>query len=159
MPLPGTQTELVRLGAYEVPADVVAAMDATAARKTEEAVHYRQLLDKAADQPGDVRAVYLDGAIVADKEATAYREHCSCVYAAVVYAAPAGLRAVAPVRRPAPSTRSPTCAASTGRCSCRRCRSSHRSRARSRRPHRPEAISLRPVGQLMQGMGAQVWSE
>jgi hypothetical protein len=95
VPLPGTQTELVRLGAYEVPADVVAAMDATAARKAEEAVHYRRLLDKAANQPGDVRAVYLDGAIIADKEATAYRAHCSCVYAAVIYAAPAGLRAVA----------------------------------------------------------------
>ena len=83
VPLPGEQTELVRLDAYDVPSDVVKAMDATAARKTEEAAHYRQLLDKAANQPGDVRAVYLDGAIIADKEAAAYREHCSCVYAAV----------------------------------------------------------------------------
>ncbi|MFG2042648.1 hypothetical protein [Dactylosporangium sp. NPDC048998] len=95
VPLPKTQTELVRLGAYRLPDDVVAAMDETARRKTGEARHYRDLLARADDAPSEARDMYLSGAIVADKEATAYSEHCSCVYAAVVYAPPAALRAVA----------------------------------------------------------------
>ncbi|WP_238007735.1 hypothetical protein KZZ52_50490 [Dactylosporangium sp. AC04546] len=93
VPLPNTQTELVRLGAYRLPGDVVAAMDATAARKREEARHYRDLL-AANDKPDELREIYVTGAIVADNEATAYAEHCSCVYAAVVYAAPAVLRMI-----------------------------------------------------------------
>ncbi|WP_432977094.1 hypothetical protein [Dactylosporangium sp. CA-233914] len=95
VPLPRTQTELVRLGAYKLPDDVVAAMDETARRKTEEAQHYRDLLARVSDIPDENRELYLSGAIVADQEATAYREHCSCVYAAVVYAPPAALRSVA----------------------------------------------------------------
>ncbi|MER7277335.1 hypothetical protein ABT369_23120 [Dactylosporangium sp. NPDC000244] len=95
VPLPGTQTELVRLDAYKLPDDVVSAMDETARRKTEEARHYRDLLARPGDIPEENRQLYLSGAIVADQEATAYREHCSCVYAAVVYAPPAALRAVA----------------------------------------------------------------
>jgi hypothetical protein len=95
VPLPKMQTELVRLGAYRLPDDVVAAMDETARRKTEEAQHYRDLLARVDDAPSDTRERYIDGAIVADQEATAYHEHCSCVYAAVVYAAPSALRAVA----------------------------------------------------------------
>jgi hypothetical protein len=39
--------------------------------------------------------VYASGAEVATAEAAAYRRHCSCVYAAVVHAAPAALRALA----------------------------------------------------------------
>ncbi|MEV6927019.1 hypothetical protein AB0M46_21290 [Dactylosporangium sp. NPDC051485] len=95
VPLPQTQTELVRLGAYKLPDDVVTAMDSTAARKSEEARHYRDLLARPDGAPADARERYVAGSIVADKEATAYREHCSCVYAAVVYAGPAALRAVA----------------------------------------------------------------
>ena len=95
VPLPGRQTELVGRGAYRVPEDVTAAMDATAVRKLEEARHYRDLLGKADGKPADVRGIYLTGAIVADNEATAYGEHCSCVYAAVIYAVPAALRGVA----------------------------------------------------------------
>ena len=95
VPLPRTQTELVRLGAYKLPDDVVTAMDDTARRKADEAQHYRDLLARADGATGAARDVYLNGAIVADQEATAYREHCSCVYAAVVYAGPAALRAVA----------------------------------------------------------------
>ncbi|WP_433049397.1 hypothetical protein [Dactylosporangium sp. CS-033363] len=94
VPLPDAQTELVRLGAYKLPDDVVAAMDETAGRKTEEAAHYRDLLARVDGIPEENRQLYLAGAIVADQEATAYREHCSCVYAAVVYASPAALRAV-----------------------------------------------------------------
>jgi hypothetical protein len=95
VPLPKTQTELVRLGAYRLPGDVVAAMDETARRKTEEAQHYRDLLVRLDDAPSEARDLYVQGSIVADQEATAYREHCSCVYAAVVHAGPAALRAVA----------------------------------------------------------------
>ena len=95
VPLPRTQTELIRLGAYNLPGDVETAMDETAQRKTEEAQHYRDLLARVDDIPDDNRRLYLAGAIVADQEATAYREHCSCVYAAVVYGPPAALRAVA----------------------------------------------------------------
>ncbi|GAA3296086.1 MULTISPECIES: hypothetical protein [Dactylosporangium] len=95
VPLPGTQTELVRLGAYRLPDDVILAMDETAQRKTEEAQHYRDLLGRNDGIPDDNRQLYLSGSIVADQEATAYREHCSCVYAAVVYASPVALRAVA----------------------------------------------------------------
>jgi hypothetical protein len=95
VPLPQTQTELVRLGAYRLPDDVVAAMDETAQRKTEEGQHYRDLLARVDGVPEENRQLYLAGAIAADQEATAYREHCSCVYAAVVYGPPAALRAVA----------------------------------------------------------------
>jgi hypothetical protein len=95
VPLPETQTELVQLGAYRLPDDVVVAMDETARRKIQEAQHYRDLLARVDDAPSDTRERYASGAIVADQEATAYREHCSCVYAAVVYAAPAALRSVA----------------------------------------------------------------
>ncbi|GGM86808.1 hypothetical protein ACFFX1_49095 [Dactylosporangium sucinum] len=94
VPLPHAQTELVRLGAYKLPDDVVTAMDATAERKRGEARHYRDLL-AANDKPDDLREIYVTGAIVADNEATAYAEHCSCVYAAVVYATPAALRTIA----------------------------------------------------------------
>ncbi|MEV8516622.1 hypothetical protein [Dactylosporangium sp. NPDC051484] len=95
LPLPRTQTELVRLGAYRLPDDVIAAMDETARRKREEAGRYRELLARAGDASSETRDMYVSGASVADKEATAYSEHCSCVYAAVVYAPPAALRAVA----------------------------------------------------------------
>lgn len=95
VPLPRTQTELARLTVRRLPDDVVAAMDVTAGRKTEEARHYRDLLARADGARSDLRDVYLSGATVADQEAAAYREHCSCVYAAVVHAAPAALRAVA----------------------------------------------------------------
>ncbi len=95
VPLPGVQTELIRLGAYKIPDDVIAGMDTTALRKDDEAADYRRTLQKAADKPDDIRQVYASGADVATAEATAYRQHCSCVYAAVVHAAPAALRALA----------------------------------------------------------------
>jgi hypothetical protein len=95
VPLRGVQTELIRLGAYKLPDDVIAGMDATAARKDDEAANYRRTLQKATDKPEDIRQVYASDADVATAEATAYRQHCSCVYAAVVHAAPAALRALA----------------------------------------------------------------
>jgi hypothetical protein len=95
VPLPGVQTELIRLGAYKLPDDVIAGMEATAERKDDEAANYRRTLLKATDKPEDIRQVYASDADVAAAEATAYRRHCSCVYAAVVHAAPAALRALA----------------------------------------------------------------
>jgi hypothetical protein len=95
VPMPNAQTEIVRLGVQRLPDDVTAGMDATAERKEREAADYRKLLEKATDRPEDVRQVYASGAKVASAEAEAYRRHCSCVYAAVVHAAPAELRALA----------------------------------------------------------------
>ena len=65
VPLPRRQTEIVRLAAERVPQDIMAAMDAVAARS---------------DAPD---------------EAAAYRSHCACVYALVVRGHPAALRALA----------------------------------------------------------------
>jgi hypothetical protein len=100
VPLAGVQTELIRLGAYKLPDDVVAGMDAAAMRKDDEAADYRRTLQKVPDggagtNSDDIRRVYASDADVATAEATAYRRHCSCVYAAVVRAAPAALRALA----------------------------------------------------------------
>ncbi|TDC33933.1 hypothetical protein E1211_18380 [Micromonospora sp. 15K316] len=94
VPLPGRQTEIVRIPAQRVPDDVIAAMAAVAARKEREATDYRA---RAAATTGDaeLRRLYTSGAEVAAAEATAYRTGCACVYAAVVRAQPAALRAVA----------------------------------------------------------------
>jgi hypothetical protein len=72
VPLPRRQTEIVRLPAQRLPADVVAAMDLVAARKAEAA-------------PADP---------VAAAEAAGYRQRCACVYALVVRGRPAALRSL-----------------------------------------------------------------
>jgi hypothetical protein len=95
VPLPHLQTELVRLAAQRVPGDIVAAMDLTADRKVAEAAEYQRLLERAAGKPDEVRDVYASGAEVASAEATAYRRHCSCVYAAIVRGTAGALAAVA----------------------------------------------------------------
>ena len=98
VPLPDTQTEIVRIPAYRVPADVEAGMDAVATRKEQEAADYRRLAAKLPGQTeaeGELRTRYAGNAEVAAKEATAYREHCSCVYGAVVRATPAALDQIA----------------------------------------------------------------
>ena len=95
VPLARARTQLVRLGAYLVPQDVLAAMDTTAERKAQEAANYRRLLRTADDTSEDLRQVYAFGAQIAEAEATAYRRHCSCVYAAVVHGDATALRTVA----------------------------------------------------------------
>lgn len=98
VPLPDTQAEIVRIVAFRVPEDVTAGMDAIAQRKEREALDYRRLslqLTGDGDEERQRRAVYDSGARVAAAEATAYRAHCSCVYAAVVRAAPAALDRIA----------------------------------------------------------------
>jgi hypothetical protein len=90
VPLPGVQTQLVRMPAYRLPDDVAAGMDEVARRKDAEAADYRRQL--AAAGPVDrMREVYRSGAEIAAAEAEAYRGHCSCVYAAVVRASAAAL--------------------------------------------------------------------
>ncbi|MGQ5263067.1 hypothetical protein ACTWLT_20240 [Micromonospora sp. ZYX-F-536] len=98
VPLPGRQTEIVRIPALLVPDDVVAGMAQVASRKDTEAADYRA---RAAAVTGDgaaereLRERYVSGADVAAAEAEAYRSGCACVYAAVVRATPGLLRGVA----------------------------------------------------------------
>ncbi|WP_030488979.1 hypothetical protein [Micromonospora chokoriensis] len=98
VPLPGRQTEIVKIPALRVPDDVVAGMTEVAARKDTEAADYRA---RAAAVGGggvgerELRERYASGAEVAAAEAAAYRTGCACVYAAVVRATPVALRGVA----------------------------------------------------------------
>ncbi len=98
VPLPGRQTEIVKIPALRVPDDVVAGMRQVATRKETEAADYRA---RAATVVGDgvgereLREQYASGAEVAAAEAAAYRTGCACVYAAVVRATPVALRGVA----------------------------------------------------------------
>ncbi|WP_435151816.1 hypothetical protein [Micromonospora aurantiaca (nom. illeg.)] len=93
VPLPGRQTEIVRIAALRLPQDVVAGMAGVATRKDREAADYRSRAAATTADP-DLRRVYDSGAEVAAREAEAYRTGCACVYAAVVSAAPDALRAL-----------------------------------------------------------------
>jgi hypothetical protein len=98
VPLPDTQTQIVRIPALHVPDDVVAGMAQVAERKDREARDYQH---RSAALVGDgaqerqMRRMYDSSARVAIAEATAYRSHCSCLYAAVVRAAPGALQKMA----------------------------------------------------------------
>nr|WP_245719202.1 hypothetical protein [Micromonospora rhizosphaerae] len=96
VPLPGRQTEIVRIPAMRVPVDVVAGMAEVAARKDREAADYRarSVAPTGAADP-ELRRLYDTGARVAAEEAAAYRSGCACVYAAVIRATPEVLRRVA----------------------------------------------------------------
>lgn len=96
--LPEVQTQIVRIPAYRIPEDVIAGMKQVAARKQAEAEEFRRLAAKLSEinaAEDSLRQTYLTGATVASAEATAYREGCSCVYAAVVRATPAALDQIA----------------------------------------------------------------
>ncbi|RLQ05291.1 hypothetical protein EAD96_11570 [Micromonospora sp. BL1] len=93
VPLPGRQTEIVRIAALRLPQDVVAGMAGVATRKDREAADYRSRAAATTADP-ELRRVYDSGAEVAAREAQAYRTGCACVYAAVVSAAPDALRAL-----------------------------------------------------------------
>ncbi|MEU7173144.1 hypothetical protein ABZ949_16840 [Micromonospora tulbaghiae] len=94
VPLPGRQTEIVRIAALRLPQDVVAGMAGVATRKDREAADYRSRAAATTVDP-ELRRVYDSGAEVAAHEAQAYRTGCACVYAAVVSAAPDALRTLA----------------------------------------------------------------
>jgi hypothetical protein len=92
--LPGMQTQVVRIPAYRVPQDVVAGLQDAARGRDQEIADYGQLRraltgDSGADRR--LRAAYDRAAALAAAEAVAYRAGCSCVYAAVVRAAPPAL--------------------------------------------------------------------
>jgi hypothetical protein len=97
-PLDGAQTRVVRIPAYRIPDDVVAGMLDAAARSDQERADYRQLsleLRGTGENEIRLRRAYDTAARVAGDEASAYRARCSCVFAAVVRAAPSALSAVA----------------------------------------------------------------
>lgn len=103
VPLPETQTEIVRItgagaGPFRVPEELLAGMEQVALRKSGTALDYRELgakLTGAGEQERRLRAAYGTTARAADAEAEAYRQRCSCLYAAIVRATPAELVRVA----------------------------------------------------------------
>jgi hypothetical protein len=98
VPLPETQTQIVRIPAFRVPEDVVGGMLRVAEGKEREARDYTERgarLTGAGERERNLRAIYQSGAQVAQAEATAYRSRCSCVYAAVVRGLPDALDRVA----------------------------------------------------------------
>jgi len=113
-PLGTARTQVVRIPAYQLPDDVVAGMQNAAVSRDRERADYVQLSRKlTGTNPNDMRLrrAYDDAAAVAGAEATAYREHCSCVFAAVVRGGPTVLdqiaeRAEVRVVDPAPEVRS-----------------------------------------------------
>ncbi|HEX6871305.1 MAG TPA: hypothetical protein VF163_09435 [Micromonosporaceae bacterium] len=87
VPLPGRQTELVRLAVRDLPRDLTAAMSDVAARKAHDAQVSRQ---RAGTEPGR-QVLHLSNARLAEAEASAYAAACACVFALVVRATPAQL--------------------------------------------------------------------
>jgi hypothetical protein len=117
-PLADTRTQVVRIPVFRMPDDVVTGMLDAAGRRDRERADYQQLsheLSGAGANETRLRRAYDSAARVAAQEATAYRAHCSCVFAAVVRAAPAVLSDIAAragVRAvdPAPEVRRLDCA-------------------------------------------------
>lgn len=98
VPLPETQTQIVRIPAFRIPEDVIGGMLLIAERKDQEARDYvarGARLTGHGEREQGLRALYVSGARVAQAEATAYRSRCSCVYAAVVRGTPDALDRVA----------------------------------------------------------------
>ena len=97
VPLAGVRSQVVRIPVYRLPADVLTGMlDAALLRDREQAEYLqlaRRLRGDGASQERARRA-YETAAGAAGAEATAYRSGCSCVFAAVVRAAPGVLRGV-----------------------------------------------------------------
>ena len=92
------QTQVVRIPAYRLPDDVVAGMLSAAISRDRERADYAHLgQELTGTNPNDMRLrrAYADAAAVAGAEASAYREHCSCVFAAVVRGGPAVLDQIA----------------------------------------------------------------
>lgn len=98
VPVPGVQTQIVRIPAIRAPDDVSAGMIEVAARKDREVADYRRraarVVGSGAEQQRQ-REVLDSGMAVAAAEADAYRGACACVYAAVVRAPAAILDDVA----------------------------------------------------------------
>jgi len=98
VPLSGTDTPVVRIPVYRLPADVMTGMLDAALERDREQAEYLQLSKRTAgDGPNQARArqAYQSAAATAGAEAAAYRTGCSCVFAAVIHAAPDLLQGVA----------------------------------------------------------------
>jgi len=98
LPLPQTQTQTVKIPAFRIPDDVTAGMAQVASRKNAEADQLRLLAAKLTTSDGqesELRQDYVNSAALADAEADAYREGCTCVYAAVVRATAVALDEIA----------------------------------------------------------------
>jgi hypothetical protein len=142
--VPGTITQVVRIPVYRMPDDVVNGMLSAAAGRDRERADYQQLgaeLRGGGEDELRLRRAYESAERTAADEAAAYRARCSCVFAAVVRAAPIALEGIAGHAECVPSTPPRRFAVWTAPSSGRRCLScarrsptSHRSR---RHPHRP----------------------
>ncbi|WBB94963.1 MULTISPECIES: hypothetical protein [unclassified Solwaraspora] len=96
VPLGREKTQVIRMPAFQLPEDVLTGMEQVAERKSRQATDYRRRvaeLGRAADL--DQWLAYDKGARVATAEAAAYRDHCACVFAAVVQGVPVDLRRLA----------------------------------------------------------------
>ncbi|WP_155123455.1 MULTISPECIES: hypothetical protein [unclassified Actinoplanes] len=98
VPLPGVRTQVSLIPVYSMPGDVTAGMlDAALVRDREQADLSR--LERSLTGEGQreqrLRTTYGTAALVAAQEAAAYRAGCSCVFAAVIRAAPATLGGIA----------------------------------------------------------------
>ena len=91
VPLPGVQTQLVTLVVNTLSIDVPAGMRRVATAKEQAAA---DLAGTAGESP-ELAGVDASDAAVERSEAAAYRQLCACLYAAVVRADPAALRALA----------------------------------------------------------------
>jgi hypothetical protein len=96
-PVPGTMTQVVRIQVYRMPDDVVSGMLGAAAGRDRERADYQHLGDAlgSSDDQIRLRQAYASAARTAAQEAAAYRARCSCVFAAVVRAAPTALDGIA----------------------------------------------------------------
>ena len=97
-PLREAMTQVVRIPVYRMPDDVVNGMLSAAAGRDRERADYRQLGDELSgggEAQIRLRRAYESAARTAADEAAAYRARCSCVFAAVVRAAPAALEGIA----------------------------------------------------------------
>jgi hypothetical protein len=98
VPVPGIHTQVVRIPVLDLPAGATSGMlDAALVRDQDEA-EYLQLARKVeGDGAGAERArrAYSEAAATSAAEAAAYRSGCGCLFAAVIRAAPTGLRQIA----------------------------------------------------------------
>jgi len=96
--VPGTMTQVVRIPVYRMPDDVVNGMVSAAAGRDRERADYQHLgaeLRGGGEDEIRLRRAYESAAGTAADEAAAYRARCSCVFAAVVRAAPIALQGIA----------------------------------------------------------------
>jgi hypothetical protein len=98
VPLTGQQTETTQIPVSRGPADMTAGMVRVAQSKEADASNYQGLSAKLTGNGGQerqLREMYDSRVQSALAEATAYRSHCSCLYAAVVRGAPTALVGIA----------------------------------------------------------------